>query len=125
MNGIDVHAFCDTNIVIYLLSGDKHLAELLQGMDARLSFISELELLSKPNMTPAEVDKTNAFINQCTVVDISPAIKRKVVEIRQQAKIRLADAIIAASAITMGLPLITADKQFEKIPDLDVIFIKR
>jgi predicted nucleic acid-binding protein len=66
-----------------------------------------------------------AFINQCTVVDISPAIKKKVIEIRQKVKIKLPDAIIAASAITMGLPIITADKQFEKISGLSVIIVTR
>jgi predicted nucleic acid-binding protein len=125
MNGIDLQAFCDTNIAIYLLSGDEHLAELLQGMDTKLSFITELELLSKPNITSEETTKTKAFINQCTVVDISPTIKRKVIEIRQKVKIKLPDAIIAASAITMGLPIITADKQFEKIPGLSAIIVTR
>ncbi|MBX2946318.1 MAG: type II toxin-antitoxin system VapC family toxin [Cyclobacteriaceae bacterium] len=125
MNGIDLQAFCDTNIAIYLLSGDEHLAELLQGMDTKLSFITELELLSKPNITPGETVKTKAFINQCTVVDISPAIKKKVIEIRLKMKIKLPDAIIAASAITLGLPIITADKQFEKIPGLSAIIVNR
>lgn len=62
MNGIDLQAFCDTNIAIYLLSGDEHLAELLQGMDTKLSFITELELLSKPNITSEETTHTKAFI---------------------------------------------------------------
>jgi predicted nucleic acid-binding protein len=125
MNGIELQAFCDTNIAIYLLSGDEHLAELLQGMDTKLSFITELELLSKPNITPEETTKTKVFINQCTVVDISPAIKKKVVEIRQKVKIKLPDAIIAASAIILDLPIVTADKQFEKIPGLSAIIVNR
>lgn len=125
MNGIDLQAFCDTNVAIYLLSGDEHLAELLQGMDTKLSFITELELLSKPNNTPEETSKTKSFINQCTVVDISPAIKKKVIEIRLKMKIKLPDAIIAASAITLDLPIITADKQFEKIAGLSSIIVNR
>lgn len=125
MNGIDLQAFCDTNVAIYLLSGDEHLAELLQGMDTKLSFITELELLSKPNITPEETSKTKSFINQCTVVDISPAIKKKVIEIRLKMKIKLPDAIIAASAITLDLPIITADKQFEKIAGLSSIIVNR
>lgn len=125
MNGIELQAFCDTNVAIYLLSGDEKLAELLQGMDTKLSFITELELLSKPNITVEEAASTKAFINQCTVVDISPVIKRKVVDLRQKIKIKLPDAIIAASALSMDLPLVTADKQFEKMPGLNVIIVKR
>lgn len=35
----------DTNIALYLLNGDNTIAELLDGKDVYLSFISELELL--------------------------------------------------------------------------------
>jgi hypothetical protein len=59
------------------------------------------------------------------VVDISPAIKRKVIDIRQKVKLKLPDAIIAASAIVLGLPVVTADKQFEKIPGLSAIIVVR
>ncbi len=125
MNGIDLQAVCDTNIGIYLLSGDKELAELLDGLDAKLSFITELELLSKPNMTPAEATKTKAFINQCTVIEMSPAIKKKTIEIRQKSRMKLPDAIVAATAISLNLPLITADQQFEKVLGLTVVIINR
>ena len=125
MNGIDLQAVCDTNIAIYLLSGDKELAELLDGLDTKLSFISELELLSKPNMTLAEANNTKAFINQCTVVEMSPVIKMKTIEIRQKGKVKLPDAIVAATAISLNLPLITADRQFEKVSGLDVVIINR
>lgn len=125
MNGIDLQAVCDTNIAIYLLSGDKELADLLHGLDAKLSFISELELLSKPDMTQPEATKTKAFINSCTVIEMSPAIKKKTIEIRQRSRIKLPDAIVAATAISLNLPLITADQQFEKILGLTVVIIKR
>lgn len=35
----------DTNIALYLLSGNKTIANILDGADLYLSFISELELL--------------------------------------------------------------------------------
>jgi hypothetical protein len=125
MNGIDLQAVCDTNIAIYLLSGDKELADLLHGLDAKLSFISELELLSKPDMTLPEATKTKAFINSCTVIEMSPAIKKKTIEIRHRSRIKLPDSIVAATAISLNLPLITADRQFERISGLTVVIIKR
>jgi predicted nucleic acid-binding protein len=33
------------------------------------------------------------------------------------------DAIVAASALYFELPLVTADKQFKKIDDLEVILV--
>ncbi len=36
----------DTNIVLYLLAGDKRLADILNDQIINISFITELELLS-------------------------------------------------------------------------------
>jgi predicted nucleic acid-binding protein len=48
-----------------------------------------------------------------------------VIDIRQKVKLKLPDAIIAASAIVLGLPVVTADKQFEKIPGFSAISVVR
>lgn len=47
----------DTNVVLYLLSGDKTVAELLDKKQIYLSFISELELLGYPGITSTEIQK--------------------------------------------------------------------
>jgi predicted nucleic acid-binding protein len=44
MNGNKV--FVDTNIILYLFGGDKTIAELLNGKQIYISFITQLELLS-------------------------------------------------------------------------------
>lgn len=44
MNGNKV--FVDTNIILYLLGGDSTIAELLNGKQIYISFITQLELLS-------------------------------------------------------------------------------
>jgi predicted nucleic acid-binding protein len=49
MNGNSV--LLDTNIVLYLLGGDKVLAELLNQKKLYLSFISQLELLGFRGIT--------------------------------------------------------------------------
>jgi predicted nucleic acid-binding protein len=38
--------------------------------------------------------------------------------------LKLPDAIVAASALYMSLPLVTADKSFLKIPGLDLHLLK-
>jgi predicted nucleic acid-binding protein len=48
---------------------------------------------------------------------------RKNRAIRQNNKIKLPDAIIAATAMQYGLPLVTADKGFSKITNLDLLLI--
>jgi predicted nucleic acid-binding protein len=81
--------------------------------------------LSKPSITATEATRTKAFINQCTVVEMSPVIKKKTIDIRQKSRMNLPDAIVAATAISLNLPLITADRQFEKVSGLTVVIINR
>ena len=63
------------------------------------------------------------MLKDCYILDIDVFIKQKAIEIRQQHKIKLPDAIVAATAIQKGLSLVTADKEFQKITDLDIILI--
>ena len=44
----------DTNIVLYLLSGDKTLANFLQDKQGYVSVITELELIGYPDITTRE-----------------------------------------------------------------------
>jgi len=59
MNGICV--MIDTNIAIGLLNGDESLAEMFDGKDVRISFITELELLCKPGMKTSEKKRNSSF----------------------------------------------------------------
>lgn len=47
----------DTNVVLYLLSGDETIAELVNGKQLYISFISELELLGYGEITTLERTK--------------------------------------------------------------------
>ena len=88
-----------------------------------LSIISAMELLSFSGMTETESQSTRAFINDCTEITLSNDIKEKTIEIRKKYRTKLPDAIIAAAAIVNGLPLITADKGFKQIEELDLQLI--
>ena len=43
--------------------------------------------------------------------------------IRLSANLKLPDAIVAASAIKMSLPIITSDGQFKAVDNLNIIFL--
>jgi tRNA(fMet)-specific endonuclease VapC len=45
----------------------------------------------------------------------------EIIHIRQQVKLKLPDAIIAATAIQSGASLITADQEFSKLTTLTVV----
>ena len=111
----------DTNIALYLLNGDTTIAELLNGRDVHVSFITELELLGFQDIKEEDRSIIEELLNNCIIVDLNQAIKRITVDLKQKYKLKLPDAIIAATSIYMNLPLISADKDFERISDLQFI----
>jgi hypothetical protein len=111
----------DTNIALYLLSGDKHIAEIIDHYQWHVSFITELELLSYTSITTAEQKAVKQFLSECIITDINAAIKKYSIQIRQNTRLRLPDCIIAATAMYLDAPLLTADKDFQKIDLLPIV----
>ena len=117
--------FVDTNIVLYLLSGDKTLAALLNEKNLYLSFVSQLELLGFKGMNKKEESSLISFIEQCTVIDINNRIKQKVIELRKRYSLKLPDCIIMASSIHLDIPIFSADEDFKKVKDLDLLYYQK
>jgi predicted nucleic acid-binding protein len=88
-----------------------------------VSEISEIELLGKKNITRHEVEAILNLLNDCEVIDFSKSIKDITISIKQKYTIKTPDAIIAATAKSLNLPLVTADTGFKKIEDVDIILI--
>ncbi|MGV3589612.1 MAG: hypothetical protein ACO1OF_21575 [Adhaeribacter sp.] len=47
--------FVDTNILLYLISGDETVAELLDGKHIAISFVTELELLGYKELAESDL----------------------------------------------------------------------
>lgn len=123
MNGNKV--FVDTNIILYLLGGDLTIAELLNGKQIYISFITQLELLGYSKTTKKELKIIQEFIDQCVIIDINDEIKEKVIELKRKYRLKLPDGIIIATAMYLDLPLISADQEFKKAEALNLIFYER
>jgi predicted nucleic acid-binding protein len=111
----------DTNIILYLLDGSSTLEEFLQGKDVCLSFITELELIGYGKDTVEKEAKINELLNDCSIISLNSQIKERYIELKRKYNLKLADAIIAATALTFNFPLITADKQFKTVKELNLI----
>ena len=123
MNGNSL--LIDTNIALYLLSGDSTLSEALDGKLVYLSSISELELLSYPGLIKHDEEIVNQFISDCIVIDINKEIKIKTIEMRRAYRLKLPDAIIAATANYLKQPIMTADSDFKKIESIDLVYYEK
>lgn len=98
----------DTNIVIYLQKG--LLVEKLPPDDYAISLITEMELRSAPNLSIDEKEWLIAFIRDVEVLGITSLVKENAIAIRQNKKVKLPDAIVAATAMTHQAELLTNDK---------------
>ena len=119
MNGIRI--LCDTNPLIYLLDGNRDIARFLNGKQLYLSVITELELFGKQNLSAQDSEIIEVLLSGCYVVDINREIKQLYREVKQQQAIKLPDAIIAATAIYLDMPLLTFDTGFRNIPHLKLM----
>lgn len=119
MNGNSI--VLDTNIVLYLLNGDEKLATILDDMQLFVSVITEIELLGYYGLSTSDKTKIKLFLLECSVVSLNNEIKDLSITLKQNSKSKTPDAIVASTALFLQLPLITADKGFQNIEDLDLI----
>lgn len=111
----------DTNIALYFLGGDPVLANLLDQREIYISAITEMEMLGYPGITEKESERIRDFLNDCQLVEINAAVREKAIEIRREHNLKLPDAIIAATAFHLNLPLVSADGDFSRIDDLNFV----
>ncbi|CAN5469237.1 hypothetical protein BH11BAC3_BH11BAC3_27740 [soil metagenome] len=113
MNGNSL--LLDTNAVLYVLGGDETLASFLNGKTLFLSIISELELLSYKKLTPKENKAILSFLSELKIENISEEIKQHAIQIRKSTNLKLPDCIIAATSMSLNIPLVTSDKQLSSV----------
>ena len=119
MNGNSL--LIDTNIVLYLFNGDETIADLLNGRNIYISFITELELLGFHGISDEQRTIAREFISDSIVVDLNDSIKKITIDLRVKYNLKIPDAIIAASAFYLNLPLLSADRAFERISELQFL----
>ena len=113
----------DTNIIIKLFSGDKSCQDIVHQKLLLLSFITEIELLSWPTSTSEDESLLNSFLHDCFITNVTDDIKKAAIEIRKKYKLKVPDAIIAATATTKNLTLFSSDDIFKRIPHLNFVHV--
>jgi predicted nucleic acid-binding protein len=104
----------DTNIVLYLLGG--RLAQPLPVGDYAVSVITEMELLSFASLTPTEEAAVKQFLASVELIELTPAVRGIAVGLRRSHQLKLPDAIVAGSAVSIGAELLTNDERLAKTP---------
>ena len=117
----------DTNTVIYFLqkqfsvAAERYMDQTLAHSQPAISAITEIELLCWNTPNNKDLKVLHNFIEEISVFELEKDIKLKTAEVRKKYKIKLPDAIIAATAIIHNLTLITRNtKDFNKIKSLNL-----
>lgn len=114
----------DTNVLINLAEGKEGIELHLQGRELFVSVITEIELLGFYHITESEKEYFNSLLDDCSILGVTEAIKGRAITLKQSHRIKLPDAIIAATAQFLRVELITFDKGFANIPNLDLILLE-
>lgn len=112
----------DTNFLVYVHEGNEIVKDFME-YNFGVSFISEIELLGFKGITSSEETILKQLLADCFYIDWSPKLKDKTIELRKKYTIKLPDAIIAATSIIYQIPIVSADKGFSKIKELDLILL--
>ncbi|MDP3433909.1 MAG: type II toxin-antitoxin system VapC family toxin [Bacteroidota bacterium] len=113
----------DTNVVLDFM-GNKlpndariAIAQIIDN-EINLSVINKIELLGFSKIEQDLVD----FVKYSNIIPMSDDIIEKTIEVRRKYKIKLPDAVIAATAIISNYTLVTSNiKDFKSISDLEVL----
>ena len=123
MNGNNI--LLDTNTILYFLNGDQTISDFIKNKKLFVSVISELELLSYNKITSKDIKIISGFLKDVQVVNISQEIKIGAIKIRRATNLKLPDCIIAATSISLQIPLFSADKALKNIVGLDLIYYEK
>jgi predicted nucleic acid-binding protein len=122
MNGIDFLA--DTNFLIHLNQGES-IVEPFLDYNFSVSSITEIELLGAFSLSKTRIKQYQDLLNDCFIIEMDFKIKQKCIGLRKKYKLKIPDAIIAASGIVYNIPILTSDQEFQKIKEIDLIYIEK
>ncbi len=118
----------DGNVVIDALAGLPHAAKVLHqarneaNISILYSAITRIEVLAFPSLTAQEETAIQQLLDQFEEVAVTNAVIERAILIRKAARIKIPDALIAASAHVHQAIVITRNvEDFARVPDLKVL----
>lgn len=118
----------DTNILIYYTKGIEKAKNLIDSLTLQNSFnisiLTKIEFLGWDKHTDDGYEKCKKLIECANIYNVDELVSDNAIELKRKNKIKLADAVIAATAILNGLKLVTRNKDdFEMVEGLEVVGI--
>ncbi|MDP2690937.1 MAG: PIN domain-containing protein [bacterium] len=85
-----------------------------------MSIISWIELLGKKDLTALEIQNLKDFLETFIILELDSSIAEKAAVLRRKG-IKMGDSIIAATAWQWASALVSRDRVFQGIEEIEVI----
>ncbi|MGR3310100.1 MAG: type II toxin-antitoxin system VapC family toxin [Candidatus Brocadiales bacterium] len=115
----------DTNVLIYHTKGSQTTIDFIGNLIIQhafnISILTKIEFLGWDKHTPDGFEKCKRLIKPANIYPVDEDIANKAIELRRKTNMKLADAVIAATAIIHNLKLATSNVgDFKAIEGLGV-----
>jgi predicted nucleic acid-binding protein len=114
----------DTNVVIDVLGNvmPDSVKSIVSQMPLIVSAVTYIEILGWHKAIASQLTTLRKFMDVATILPINQPVVETTVLVRQQKKIKLGDAIIAATALVHNMTLVTRNtSDFKSIDNLLVL----
>ena len=116
----------DTNAVIYYVKEESGVVSTIEDIYTKnipvyLSVITEAELFAFPQLSDDEAERIENFLRTVSIIPMDSQIARLTGTIRKTYQLKIADSVIAATALFTNAQLLTRNVgDFKKIPELNL-----
>ena len=116
----------DTNILIYHTKGFPHtidfISQLISQRSFHISILTKIEFLGWDKHTPDGFERCRRLLEFANVYLLEEPIADKAIQLKREMNIKLADAVIAATAIINNMKLATRNVgDFKMIKELEIV----
>lgn len=111
----------DTNILVYRAASEPFAKSFFEEHRSDVFYVPSIaiaEFLSYPLINEIAVSAFRSFISQTIIVNLDFRIAKLAAEIRRTYRVKLLDAVVAATAFSTNSVLVTKDAHFKKIKGL-------
>lgn len=125
--GKDMRYLIDSNILIYFITAsasDDVLINIKKILISSffISIITKIEVLGWNKHTEESYRMTNDLLKYGTIIPVDEAVAAHTIHLRRKTNIKLPDAVIAATAISLSATLVTRNyKDFNSITEIEII----
>ena len=116
----------DTNAIIYYVKDENEVVSIIEDIYTKnvpvyVSAMTEAELFSFHEMSDEETERIEKFLQSVSIIPMDSQVARLTGSIRKKYQLKIADSVIAATALFTGTRLLTRNvNDFKRVSELNI-----